>query len=98
MSMSAVAKPSFGIKNWSWNSRSTSTSTHNRIYVLRCAASSRHVDWMRFRSDGGHFIPSFLGVTGLKSLMAGEPRLSSSRFTADVGVSFIMLSSRNDAP
>ena len=65
------------------------------VYVLRCAASSRHVDyWMRFRSDGGHFIPSFLGVTGLKSLMAGEPRLSSSRFTADVGVSFILYVSR----
>ena len=60
------------------------------MYVLRCAASSRHVDWMRFRSDGGHFMPSFLGVTGLNSLIAGEPRLSSSRFTADVGVSFIL--------
>ena len=32
-------------------------------------------------------IPSFLGVTGLKSLMAGE---QSSRLTTDVGVSFIL--------
>ena len=41
---------------------------------------------MRFRSDGGHFIPSFLGVTGLNNLMAGEPMLSSSRaLTPDVG-------------
>ena len=64
----------------------TSTRTHSRTYVFKCAASSRHVDWTRFRSDAGHLIPSFLGVTGLKSLTAGE----SSRLTADVGVSFIL--------
>ena len=35
---------------------------------------------------GGQLIPSFLGVTGLKSLTAGP----GSRLTADVGVSFIV--------
>ena len=61
--------------------------------VERYGPEAEDVDCTRFRSDAGHLIPSFLGVTGLKSLIAGEPMLSSSRaLTPDVGVSFIMLS------
>ena len=54
--------------------------------VERYGPEAEDVDCTRFRSDAGHLIPSFLGVTGLKSLTAGE----SSRLTADVGVSFIL--------